>query len=458
MIKTLAAFLLCTLALSAEVRLPPYQREVLPNGVVVYFMPKSGVPLVNFRIILKGGMESEPQGLAGIASISAQLLRKGTTTRTADQFSNELDSLGGTFREISNEQATIISSEFIRKDFAAGLDLTADAVLHPSLPDAEVKKSLAQNIDSARSIKDNPQAAIRQYFSAFFYGPHHPYGRVSDEASIGRLNRDNIINYIKQTYVGKNMIVIVGGDFDEATAASAVKKVFGEVPAGTAYEWAKDVHPLPGQRLLLIDKPDATQTYFRIAQPGISRTNPDRTTLLLLNTLFGGRFTSMLNDELRVNSGLTYGANCILDLNRDPGAITISSYTRTETTAKAIDLALDVLKRLNEKGITADQLASVKAYVKGTYPTQNLETSDQLATVAGDMEIYGFNKGEVDDLFSRIDSVTLEKANAAAKKYYRPEDLTFVVLGNASKIRDAVKNYAPHVTEVSVKTPGYGIY
>ena len=238
MIKTLAAFLLCTLALSAEVKLPPYHRAVLPNGVVVYFMPKSGVPLVNFRIILKGGMESEPQSLAGIASISAQLLRKGTTTRTADQFSNELDSLGGTFREISNEQATIISSEFIRKDFAAGLDLTADAVLHPSLPDAEVKKSLAQNIDSARSIKDNPQAAIRQYFSAFFYGPQHPYGRVSDEASIGRLNRDNIINYIKQTYVGKNMIVIVGGDFDEATAASAVKKVFGEVPAGTAYEWA----------------------------------------------------------------------------------------------------------------------------------------------------------------------------------------------------------------------------
>ncbi len=455
MSKRLVLLLLCVCSLRAELKMPPYKREVLANGLVIYLMPKAGVPLVNFRIILKGGRESEPDGLAGIAGISAQLLRKGTATRTADQFSDELDSLGGTFHETSNEQATIITSEFINKDFAAGLDLTADAVLHATFPEAEVKKTLAQDMDAAKATKDNPQAAIRQYFSAFFYGPKHPYGRVEDEASIGRMTRDNIMEYVKRTYVGKNMIVIVGGDFDEATAMAALKKMFGEVPAGKAYEWVKDVRPAAGQRLLLVDKPDATQTYFRIAQPGISRTDPDRTTLLLLNTLFGGRFTSMLNDELRVNSGLTYGASCILELNRDPGAISIASYTRTETTAKAMDLAIEVLKRMNEKGITAEQLASVKAYVKGTYPRQNLKTSDQLANVLGDMEIFGLNKGEVDDLFSRIDSVTLERANATAKKWYKADSLTFVVLGNASKIRDSVKKYAPVMTEVSVKSPGY---
>jgi predicted Zn-dependent peptidase len=115
------------------------------------------------------------------------------------------------------------------------------------------------------------------------------------------------------------------------------------------------------------------------------------------------------------------------------------------------------LKRLNEKGITADQLASVKAYVKGTYPTHNLETSEQLANLLGDMEIFGLNKGEVDDLFSRIDAVTLERANAVAKKWYRSDNLTFVVLGNAAKIRESVAKYAPQVTEISVKAPGYGL-
>jgi predicted Zn-dependent peptidase len=120
-------------------------------------------------------------------------------------------------------------------------------------------------------------------------------------------------------------------------------------------------------------------------------------------------------------------------------------------------MALGVLRQLNQDGITADQLASAKAYMKGTYPTQALETPDQLANMLGDIEIYGLNRGEVDDLFSRIDAVTLERANALAKKWYRPENLTFVVLGNASKIRAAVQKYAPAIREVKVTEPGFGI-
>jgi zinc protease len=456
-VKRLFLVLAIAATLHADVRLPKFTRQELPNGVVVYYMPKLGVPLVNFHVIVRGGVESEPDGLAGISSVTAQLLRKGTLQRSADQFSSELDGLGGEFTIGGSDEAVVARSEFLKKDFDKGLDLTADAILHATFPESEVKKALAQRIDAARSQKDNPQGAISQYFRAFFYGPKHPYGRPADEATLRKLDRDKIIDYAKRMYAGKNIIVIVGGDFEIATAQTAVNKVFGEAPAGMEYKWAPDVKPGAVSRLLLIDKPDATQTYFRIAQPGISRTDPDRTTLQLLNTLFGGRFTSMLNDALRVNSGLTYGASSILDLQREQGAITISTYTRTETTEKAIDMALDVLKGMNTNGITAEQLASVKAYVKGTYPRQALETSDQLANVLGDIELYGLNRGEVDDMFSRIDAVTLEQANAAVKKHYRPENLTFVVLGNASKIRDAVKKYAPTIKEVSVKEPGWGL-
>jgi len=452
----LLTFCLAAIAASAEVRLPKYTREVLPNGVVVYFMPKPGVPLVNFRVLVKGGVESEPAGLAGLSAVTAQLLRTGTSRRTAQQFSGDLDSLGGSFGAGANEQFVLVSSEFLKKDFAAGLDLTADALLHPVFPEDEVKKALARSIDGTRAQKDNPQAAITQYFRAFFYGPAHPYGHPADEASLGRMNREKIAEYAKRMYVGPNIIAVVAGDFDAATAGAAMRKTFGEAPAGTGWEWAKDAKPAAGARLLLIDKPDATQTYFSIAQPGVTRTDPDRTTLQLINTLFGGRFTSMLNDALRVSSGLTYGARSSLDLHREPGAITISTYTRTETTEKAMDMALDVLKQLNERGITAAQLSSVKAYMKGTYPTQALETSDQLANMLGEIEVFGLNRGEVDDLFSRIDAVTLERANAVAKRYYKSQDLTFVVLGNASKIRDVVKKYSPAVREVRATDPGFG--
>jgi zinc protease len=453
------AILFCSASLlCADVRLPKFIREVLPNGVVVYLVPRAGLPLVSFRAAIRGGVESEPAEYAGLSSVTAQLLRKGTARRTADQFSNELDSLGGTFTAGGDDQSVILSAGFLKKDFDAGLDLFTDALLHPSFPEEEVKKTLSQRVDAANASKDNPQAAISQYFRAFFYGPKHPYGRPADEASFRRITREVITTYSRQMFVGSNLVVIVAGEFDPAHAATSIRKDFGSIPAGAPYQWVT-APPLfrSGARLLLIDKPDATQTYFRIAQPGITRTDADRTTVQLLNTLFGGRFTSMLNDALRVNSGLTYGASSILDQNRDQGAISISSYTRTETTEKAIDMALDVLKNLNVKGVNSDQLASVKAYTKCTYPTRYLETAGQVAGELEEIELFGLNRGEVDDMFSRIDAVTLEQANAVAKKRFQVDNLTYVILGNASRIREGVKKYAPELKEVSIKTPGFGI-
>lgn len=447
-------------SLPGQVKLPPYTRQVLPNGVVVDLMPRPGVPLVGFRVLVKGGVEAEPANLAGLASVTAQLLRKGTSKRTADQFSEELDFLGGTFQAGDGFQgpyssATTISAEFLKKDFDRGLDLLSDAVLRPTFPEAEVRKVVSQRVDAAKAVKDNPQAAIADYFPAFFFGFRHPYGHPGDELTLTRIGRQDIADFHTSIYCGRNTIVIVTGDFDPAAAGPKIAQAFGGAPAGKAYEWPQAAQVNAGSRLLLVDKPDATQTYFYIGQSGIDRKNPDRVKLLLINTLFGGRFTSMLNDELRVNTGLTYGANCLLLQTRLPGPIVITTYTKTDTTAKAIDLALEILKRLGEQGITADQLASAKAYLKGTYPPQRLETIDQLAAILAELELYGLGRGEVDDFFSAIDATTLDQANAAAKKYYKSANLTFVLLGNASKIREAAAKYAPKVTEVPIAKPGF---
>jgi len=444
--------------LFGQLKIPPYTRTVLPNGVVVDLLPRTGVPLVGFRILVKGGVEAEPANLAGLAGVTAQLLRKGTGKRTADQFSEELDFLGGTFQTFDAPQSSVttVSGEFLKKDFDHGSDLMTDAVLHPTFPDAEVSKTLSQRVDAAKAQKDNPQGAIGGYFAAYFYGPNHPYGHPPDEISLGRIQRQQIRDFHDRMYCGRNMVVIVTGDFDPQAAAGKVREAFAGVAPGQAFEWTKAARPDAPSNVLLIDKPDATQTYFYIGQPGIDRKNPDRVKLLLINTLFGGRFTSMLNEELRVKSGLSYGASCMLQRVRMPGGIVITTYTKTDTTEKAIDMALDVLKQLSQKGITAEQLASVKAYIKGTFPTQQLETTDQLANILADMELYGLGKDEIDDFFSRLDAASLDDINATARKYYKPDHLTFVLLGNAAKIRQVAAKYAPKVTEVSVTKPGFG--
>jgi zinc protease len=458
--KPLVPCLMLALALPqfAQVKLPPYTREVLPNGVVVALIPHSGVPLVHFHVLIKGGSESDPPQMAGLASVTAQLLRRGTAKRNADRFSQDLDFLGGTFTTGFDPggSSVAVTAEFLSKDFDRGLDLLSDALLHPSFPEDEVTKEIARRLDQVRSAKDNPGTAIRSYFQTAFFGRMDPRGNLPDEVTLARIQRKDLVEEHQKLYCGKNMIVSVAGDFDPAAAKTKLAQTFGAAPAGTAFQWVPAATPQRRAQMLLIDKPDATQTYFIIAQPGIDRKNPDREALELVNTVFGGRFLSMLNEDLRVNTGLTYGASSQVEQMRLPGAIAISTYTKTETTARAVDLALEVLKRLNEKGLTAEQLESAKAYFKGQYPTRQLETIDQLASVVGQIEMYDLGRVEVDGLFSRIDAVTLAQVNAATRKYYRTDNLTLVLLGAADKIRDSVKKYDPHMVEMSIRDPGWG--
>ena len=452
-----ALLLLASLA-AADVRLPKYAREVLPNGVIVDVMPKPEVPLVSIRVVVRGGRESEPANRAGLADVTAEALRRGTAKRTAEQFSAELDALGATFDSSTDAQAAHVEIETLSKDFDAGLDLLLDALLRPTFPEAEIKKLVAQRIDAVKSLKDNPDTAAAMYYANHFFGSQHPYGRIADEASLARLTRNVIADYHKRMYVGRNLIVVVAGDIDPASAMPKLTKLLATVSAGRAHSWQQ---PQPRStdttRVAIIDKPDATQTNIMVGMPGIDRTHPDRVALWLVNTMFGGRFTSILNDELRVNSGLTYGASSRFDPNHMPGRLTISTFTKTETTGKALDMAIALLKNLAQNGITAEQLASTKAYVKGMYPSTRLETADQLASILGEIELYDLTRAEVDDLFSRIDAVTPEQANQVARKYYGQGALTFLLLGNAAKFASEVKKYDANPITVPITRPGFQV-
>ncbi len=443
----------------AQIKMPPFERIVMENGVVLLLMPKRDLPLLSISVAVKGGAEADPVGMQGLASVTAEMLTLGTATRSREQLAQDLDQLGIVIRRNAVRQFSGLSLECMTKDREQALELLEDMLIHPSFAETELKRLIAQRIDALRVSKDRPGVAMREYAPAFYFGKTHPFGRAmnGDELSLPKFTRGAVEQFWKTNYVGRNMVVVVGGDFDPVAMRERMKTLLGKIPAGVAYAWklAPVVERRAEPRLLLVDLPEATQTYFTIAQPGIERSNPDRTPLELVNTLFGGRFTSMLNDALRVESGLTYGAGSEVQMDRLPGAITISTFTKTETTVEAIDLALKQLEKLSGHSIDSEQLASAKAYVKGEFPTAHLETVDQLATVLTDMEVFGLNRGEVDDFISRIDSVSLEKANATARKYYQSKGLVFVLIGDAAKIRGKVGKYAKDVTEVKIAVPGY---
>lgn len=276
-----------------------------------------------------------------------------------------------------------------------------------------------------------------------------------DETSLGAITRDDIIAFYEANYAPGNVILAVVGDFHTAEMEQWLAARFGDWPAKTAaVVKIPEPAPVTGKRLLLVDKPDSTQTYYRIGNLGIARTSADRVQIDVVNTLFGGRFTSMLNTALRIETGLTYGAGSFFDERRQRGPFVISTYTRNATTEKAIDMTMDMLRRLHEKGITEAELKSAKNYLKGQFPPQ-IETTDQLASAIAELELFGLDAREIDDFSGKVDAMTLEDARRIIKQYFPSENLVFVLVGKASEIESVAKKYAPQPDRKFISQPGF---
>ncbi|GAC1638471.1 MAG: pitrilysin family protein [Candidatus Acidiferrum sp.] len=461
--KLAKAFLTACVALvlsgsgSAQtLKIPPHEKIVLKNGLTLLVMEKHGVPVVSFSAIVKTGSAADRAGQDGLATITAGLLRKGTQKRTAQQFASDLDFIGGSFDASADTDYTTIFAEFLTKDLDRGLDLFADAVLHPAFPQAEVDKLLAQSIDGVKASKDEAEAVLGTYYAGYLYGTH-PYGRPGggDELTLKRIQRDAILKFYGANYVPSNTILAVAGEFNPAELKKKLEDALGTWPAKPAPATPIPApSPVKGKRLLLVDKTDATQTYFEIGNVGVSATDPDRVAIRVVNTAFGGTFASILNAALRIDSGYTYGAQSYFQPQKVAGPFAIASFTKNETTVPAIDLALKVLDDLHKNGLTAAQLDTAKKYMKGQFPPR-IETSGQLAARIAMNEFYGLDDNEINQLESRIDAVTLESAKQVIEKHFPKENLVFVLVGKAAEIRPAVKKYADQMDERKISEPGF---
>jgi len=437
-------------------KLPPYKRVKLKNGLTVLMIEQREIPIISFSFIIKAGSTADPTGREGIASLTATLLRKGTKSKSSDELSAELDFIGGQLFASADYDYTSGRAEFLKKDIAAGLNLLADALLNPTFPQDEVTKLLKQRIDGIKSAKDQAQGVIGEYFASYLYGSH-PYGRPTDgdEKSLAAITREDITKYYDSFYRPSNTILAVAGDFNSAEMEKWLSEKFGAWPdkkAPTVNLTAPT--PVTGKRMLLVDKPDATQTFFEIGNVGIARTNEDRVQINVINTLFGGRFTSMLNDALRISSGLTYGAGSSFDQRKMAGPFAIYTYTRNATTEKAIDMTLDVLKRLHEKGVAESDLQSAKNYIKGQFPPR-IESTDQQAALLAQLEFYGLDERDINDYYAKIDAMTLADAQRIIKQYFPLDNLVFVLIGKASEIESVAKKYATKLDTKSINQPGF---
>lgn len=452
----LALLVVAGLARAAGVALPDYDTVTLQNGTKVLLLRKPDVPMVAARVLVRGGALADAPGKEGSAALLADLLGKGAGQRDALAFANAAESVGGEISFAADREAVWASADFLARDADLMLELLADALQRPTLSKTEFEKLRTRSIQAMAAAKDgDPRGLVDTYGEAWLFRGH-PYGRPvsGDENTLAALTLDDLTAYYRDQMGGDRATLAITGDFDPAAMRGKVEKAFGG--------WRKAAGKLPDvapklrentRRVLLVDKPGATQTYFWAGNVGSAINDPAREAQDLVQTVFGGRFTSMLNTELRIKSGLSYGARASLDRLAQPGAAAFVSFTRTDATAQALDLAFATLGRLHEQGLDAETLASAKRYVLGQY-APDFETAAQLAGVIARLDLYGLPRDYVDGYGARIEAADAA-AVAAARSAFAPADATVLVaIGDASKIRDAVAKYGP-VTEMKLADKGF---
>lgn len=441
---------------AAEIRLPEFSRSELPNGAVVLLAEKHDVPLIALEISVRGGSLADPAGRDGTASVLAELMQKGAGERDAAAFAEAIDAVGGRLSIDAGRSALTLSAEFLADDAGLMIELAADALQRPRLAEAEFEKVRERALKSLVAAKDGgPDRLIASYGNAWLFG-EHPYGRPSggSEASLAAIRHADLLAYQRDQLGGDRLIIAVVGAFDAAEMKARIERAFGSWRAAAAPLPTVEARPRErGRRVLLVDKPGATQTYFWLGNVGVSRTDPARVAQNLANTLFGGRFTSMLNSELRIRTGLTYGARAGFSRLPQPGAFAISSFTRTDATTEAIELAIATLARLHAEGLDAGQLDSGRNYMLGQFPP-TLETAPQLASQLAALELHGLGRDEIDGFASAVRAVDADAARAALAAFPAPDDLVIVLIGDAAKIRDAAKKLGP-VTEMPLSAPTF---
>jgi len=456
--RSLLLLMLCVGTASADgVTLPPSERVVLDNGIVLILSEKHDVPLIGVEVVLRGGAVADPVDKNGLASLFASLLEKGAGDRNSAQFAEAIDAVGGNLSAAAGLESITISGDFLARDGALLVELLADMLQRPALLRGELDKLRERSINSIRAAKDSdPGKLMPIYGSAFLFGDH-PYGNtiVGSESSLKNISHADLRSYYERQVGADRLIIVVSGDFETNEMRGKLSAAFGDWRHASEPVVQVDAPPKQGGgRVLLIDKPGATQTYFWIGNVGVSQTYAQSADLDLANTVFGGRFTSMLNTALRIESGLSYGARSRLSRNSQPGYVAIVSYTRTDATVEAIDMALGVLGQLHDTGIDAAMIASARNYVMGQFPT-DLETAAQLAAIFALLEAGGLEHSYIDNYAAAVAAVNGESIAAVIADVYPGKDeLVYVLLGDAEVIRESIGKYGS-VTELSITEPHF---
>ena len=453
-VSLIFAVCLCLLnagAWAQKINLPPVTRMTLDNGAQVVLMEYHRAPFLSVTALFTGGSALDPADKTGTAELTAGLLRKGTETRSAAQIAEQIDGLGGSLGADAGDDRTQVALNVLSKDADAGMELFADIIRHPALPEEELARERQLQISDLEAIGEDPGSVATRVASEVVYAGH-PYGRESTITSLKAITRDDLRGYYARVFAPNRMILVVVGDFKTADMLAKLKGRFGDWQrSGEAIPVTPNVSAAP-YKIVLIDKPDATQTQVRWVRTAFARRSPDFFAAQLAETILGGGFTSRLTNEIRVNRSLTYGISSRFGPQVAGGDFVVSTFTKIETTKALLDATTSVLRTTAQKGFTPGELQKAKNLLVGVFAIQ-IQSPEALAAQLANIAFYNLPPDYLQTYLQRLRAVPLADMNRIARAYFAPDALSLVLVAPAAKIKSQLAGL-PNIETRSVETIG----
>ncbi|WP_143959670.1 M16 family metallopeptidase [Litoribacter populi] len=420
-----------------EIQIGDAESFTLDNGLKVFVVENRKLPRVAFSLVLDRDpiQEGDKAGLSGFVG---EMMTAGTESRAKDQLDEEVDFIGASLRA----GATSLFASSLKKHQEKILELMTDVLYNPTFPESELEKLKKQAITGLATSKDNPDAISGRVVAAVNYGKEHPYGETETETTINNIAVEDIRNYY-ETYFRPNIgYLAIVGDITKGEAEELVSKYFSDWEKAEVPTKNYDKPSRPDQnKVALVDRSASVQSVINITHPvEMHITSDDYLNTRVLNYILGGGSSSRLFMNLREDKGYTYGAYSTIGSDKLITNFSANASVRTEVTDSAVYEMMNEIRMIVEEGVTEEELEAAKANLSGSFG-RSLESPSTIANFAINTERYGLPSDFYATYLQRLNDITVEDVNQAAKRYLNPDGLYITVVGNGSGIKDGLSQF-----------------
>lgn len=407
------------------------------------FEEQRDLPLVFVNVVVRSGAVSDPKGKSGLTNFLGEAMIRGTRKLNKEQLDLALDQIGARIAVDTRQEAMIFRGAVLSRELDTFLGLLKDILTEPRFDPREIEKLRAEFVSGLLEELGQDRVIAAKQFQRFFFGSH-PYanyvmGKAGDLRSI---TRKDLRSQFKRIFTRNNVFMVGSGDSQEGRIKDWFTQVAAKYDAGEPSPDLRKPELQKGKRLLIVDKPDRTQTQIYVGEPGISIKDPRYFAFYIGNNAFGGGgFTSRLMKEVRVKRGWSYGASSSMSSGTQPKAWATFLFPAEKDTPQALSLVLSMIDDLKKSGLSEEEFEfSKKSLINSSgfmYNTPKKRSENRITE-----KILSLPEGFMSSFGSRLSSVQRDDTNRALSEVLHPEDNTIVVLGTAKRLRDALARSA----------------